>query len=132
MALAPRTGFTMTKESIRIMRTLLLPSLAMQEVRPWRPAVDIYRLNNGWMLKFELAGVNPEDIEVKLRGRRLTVRGVRLDRQWQAGCSIQHMEIAYSSFERAIDLPDDPGDVAIQAEFQNGMLYVHLREEQQP
>jgi HSP20 family protein len=122
----------MTKETIRIMRTLLLPSLAMQEVRPWRPAVDIYRLNNGWLLKFELAGVSPEDIEVKLRDRRLTVRGVRLDRQWQTGCSIQHMEIAYSSFERTVDLPDDPGDVTVQAEFQNGMLYVYLREEHQP
>lgn len=122
----------MTKESIRIINALLLPSIAAETVRPWRPAVDIYRLKNGWMLKFELAGVNPEDIEVTLLGRRLTVRGVRLDRQWQNGCSVHHMEIAYSSFERAVDLPDDPGAVSLQVQFQNGMLYVYLQEGQQP
>ena len=29
----------------------------------WRPATDVYRTRDGWMVKFELAGVEPDDIE---------------------------------------------------------------------
>jgi len=34
----------------------------------WRPAADIYRTRTGWILKFDLAGVRPEDILVQILG----------------------------------------------------------------
>jgi HSP20 family molecular chaperone IbpA len=119
----------MTNETIRILQHFLLPTLQRERLRPWQPAVDIYRLATGWLLKFELAGVDPEDITLSIQGRRLMIRGTRLDRHWQSDCSLQHMEIAYSSFERCVELPDDPGAVSLQGEFKNGMLYVYLEQE---
>ena len=32
----------------------------------WRPAADIYRTRTGWLIKYDLAGVRPEDIEITL------------------------------------------------------------------
>lgn len=32
----------------------------------WYPRADIYRSNEGWLVKLELAGVRQEDIEVTL------------------------------------------------------------------
>src|SRR5438876_6053683 len=113
----------MTNETIHILQSLLLPAIQHGGPRPWQPAVDIYRLASGWLLKFELAGVSAEDISLAVQGRHVVVRGSRLDRHWQSGCSLQHMEIAYSTFERSVELPDDPGPVTVRAEFQNGMLF---------
>ena len=67
--------------------------------------VDIYRTPSGWLLKFDLAGVTPEDIAVSVSGRRITVRGVRRDEVLEQGCSYYRMEIAYCGFERSVDLP---------------------------
>jgi HSP20 family molecular chaperone IbpA len=39
------------------------------------------------------------------------------------------MEIAYSRFERLVELPGDVGAVRIGTEFRNGMLLVNIQKE---
>ena len=73
----------------------------------WHPAVDVYRTANGWILKFDLAGVRLDDIHVHVARRTVTVSGVRRDCLHETGCSHYSMEIRYSGFERTIELPDD-------------------------
>ncbi|MBV9126219.1 MAG: Hsp20/alpha crystallin family protein, partial [Planctomycetes bacterium] len=69
----------MAGDLIRLMQTLFLPAAETFQEVPWRPAVDVYRTRQGWRVKFELAGVRPEDITLTVHGRRLTVQGVRRD-----------------------------------------------------
>lgn len=95
----------------------------------WRPATDVYRLRNGWMVKFELAGVEPDDIELTVHGRFLRVRGRRRDCCMAPDCRQVHMEIAYSRFERQVELPADLTSLSLQTEFRLGMLLVHVRQE---
>ena len=42
-----------------------------------QPAVDIYRCPEGWKIKFDLAGVKLEDVQVLVSEDKLIVRGVR-------------------------------------------------------
>ena len=97
----------------------------------WRPAADVYRTPAGWLLKFELAGVRPEDIELEVRGNRVTLRGVRRDWLLGTDCQYHSLEIAYSSFERTLELPVAPGRAPITTEYQAGMLLVHIRTEEE-
>lgn len=53
----------MTNDTIRTFHALFLPAMHPSGVRPWVPPADIYRLMDGWLLKFELAGVEPENVE---------------------------------------------------------------------
>jgi hypothetical protein len=46
---------------------------------PWQPAADIYRSLTGWLVKFDLAGVRPQDIQVTARDHCLMICGVRRD-----------------------------------------------------
>jgi HSP20 family protein len=97
----------------------------------WQPAADVYRMPVGWLVKFELAGVRREDIDVTVQGRVLTVRGRRRDRcSVQEGCHCYTMEIAYDRFERSLELPCDLGSAAVDAEYRDGMLLVHIRTEE--
>src|SRR4051812_47702929 len=77
------------------------------EEAPWRPPTDVLRTPEGWLVKFELAGVRPEDIDLEVLGRRMTLRGVRRDQCAPEGGVYYQMEIAYSRFERALELPCD-------------------------
>jgi HSP20 family protein len=90
----------------------------------WTPATDIYRTPNGWMVKMELAGVRPEDLELALRGRSLFVRGRRRDCCQGPNCRQLHMEISYSRFERQIDLPPDLEAARISSDYRDGMLHI--------
>src|SRR5689334_11552227 len=95
----------------------------------WQPATDVYVTSEGWLVKLELAGVYPEDVELSVMGRTLRVRGRRRDCCLEPGCRLAHMEIAYSRFERQVELPGDVGYVRITTEFRQGMLLVRIRRE---
>ena len=99
----------MSEDFIRIMHALFLPGAESCRDSPWCPPADVYRGRNGWLVKFELAGVRPEDLELTVHGNRLTLRGVRRDCTALEGCRYYQMEIAYSHFERSLDAALRPG-----------------------
>ena len=43
----------------------------------WTPACDIYEDEEGVALRFELAGVDPKDVEVRFENGTLTLKGER-------------------------------------------------------
>ncbi len=92
----------------------------------WQPAADVYRCRDGWLLKFDLAGVRPEDVEVRIDGRKVIVTGTRRDWRMPDVEEAHMMEISYSHFERSVELLDDIGQAEIQTEYRDGMLLVHL------
>ncbi|HXH11287.1 MAG TPA: Hsp20/alpha crystallin family protein [Alphaproteobacteria bacterium] len=95
----------------------------------WRPQADIYRTQNGWVVKLELAGVQPDDITIWTHGSRLTVSGSRRDRVIAEGWSCYAMEISYSHFERSMDLPFEVEAARLAVECRDGMLLIHVATE---
>ena len=92
----------------------------------WQPAVDLYRCADGWIVKFELAGVRQEDIEVRIQSDGITVIGSRLDRTPFDVREPHLIEISYSRFERFVVLPEAISRANYHASFHDGMLYVHI------
>ena len=130
----------MTKDLIRMMHALFLPGVEAAQDAPWRPNMDVYRTADGWLLKFELAGVRAEDIDLQVLGRRMTLRGVRRDcvlespeqKAGQRSPVVQYrMEIAYCQFERSVELPCDLQRADIKTEFRDGLLLVRVTPHQQ-
>jgi HSP20 family protein len=118
----------MATESMRFVSFILQQEEA-QRTADWHPATDVYRTPTGWLLKFELAGVLPEDIELTVRGRMLRVRGKRRDCCWGEECRQVRMEIAYNRFERQVELPEALEYARIETEFRHGMLLVKVHRE---
>ena len=92
----------------------------------WQPSVDVYRSSQGWKIKFDLAGVKPEDIQVLVSGDNLIVRGVRRDTAMSEGWSYHQLEITYSRFERVLAIPCDLSQATIRSEYVDGWLILHL------
>ncbi len=92
----------------------------------WEPAADIYRTPEGWIIKFDLAGVSAEDLEVLIADDKLIVRGVRRDSFINEGWSYYQLEITYSRFERTISIPCNWTKACISSECREGWLIVNI------
>lgn len=92
----------------------------------WRPLADVYRTRTGWLLKFELAGVQLDDVSVSVVGSSVTVSGVRRDRIVEEDCWHYSMEISYNKFERTVHLPCELSPNDLSVEYKNGLLLVRV------
>jgi HSP20 family protein len=116
----------MSRDLIHLMHALFLPTALSCREALWYPAVDVYRTRKGWLIKFELAGVRVQDIDLQVQGRVLTLRGVRRDRLADEGYTYHRMEIAYSQFERTLELPCPLERADVTSDYRDGMLLVRI------
>jgi HSP20 family protein len=93
----------------------------------FRPAVDCYVTDDPPELTVlvELAGVDPDSIELAAEKRALTISGVR-PRPRVPGQVYQQAEIEYGRFERRIPLGQDIDADAASAAYEAGLLRVTL------
>ncbi|HLY72982.1 MAG TPA: Hsp20/alpha crystallin family protein [Planctomycetota bacterium] len=96
---------------------------------PWAPRADLYRTRGGWLIKVDLAGVHPTQIDVALQGSRLIVSGSRRDEVVKEGWQHYQMEITYSRFERVLELPESGEGWSFHSQYRQGMLLIELKRE---
>lgn len=96
---------------------------------PWTPSADVYRARDGWILKFDLAGVRLGDVTVSICGQRVTISGFRRDWVVEEGCSYYSMEISYNQFERTIEMPSNLDNARVTLEARDGILLVRMMTE---
>ena len=91
------------------------------------PAVDVFYVNEPprAVVNVELAGVNPDEVKVEVRGRELLIVGRRLPPQAK-GRLYQQLEIEHGSFRRIVPLGADVDADAATAEYNDGILEVTL------
>jgi HSP20 family protein len=92
----------------------------------WAPAVDIYEQNGNIVLKAELPGIDPKDVDVKVENNILTLRGERkLDNEVKRE-NYHRVERAYGTFTRSFTLPNVVDTEKIKAEYKDGLLRMTL------
>jgi HSP20 family protein len=107
-------------------RSRFWPLFLSELPSPWEPSADVFRTRDGWLLKFDLAGVRPEDVTVSVSGRMVKVTGVRRDTSVEEGCSYYAMEISYNRFERSLEMPVNLAKARVTIEARNGLLLVRM------
>lgn len=92
----------------------------------WLPAVDVYETDGGVVVIVDLAGVAPEDIDLRLEGRRLFASGHRDPIVSAVPRRIHHLEIPHGRFRIAVDLPSLVDLDRSHAVSHNGLLEIVL------
>ena len=102
--------------------------------RAWAPAVDICENENNIVLKAELPGVDPKDVEVRVEDNTLYLKGERKFEKDTKEENYHRMERSYGSFARSFALPNSIDAEKVAAEYQDGLLTLTLpkREETKP
>jgi HSP20 family protein len=94
--------------------------------RGWSPPMEVAETENAYIVRLEVPGVRPEDIEVTLSGDTLTIKGKRERSEEQKGETYHLIERAYGEFVRSFTLPSAVDPEGISADYKDGVLELRL------
>ena len=93
----------------------------------WVPATDILARGQDLVVLVELAGVDPEDVDLRFNHGLLTVSGTRKSDFDDDEVEFYIRERFYGEFRRVITLPDGTDASQISAEFDDGLVEITVR-----
>src|SRR5260370_27710167 len=88
----------------------------------YEPAIESYIEGDKMVVRAEMPGMDPKDIEVTVSGNMLTIRGSREERHEEKGRDFLQCEISHEQMERSIMLPPGTTGEGIKASYRNGIL----------
>jgi HSP20 family protein len=94
----------------------------------WVPATDIFARGGDLVIRVELAGVDPDDVDLRFHHGVLTVSGTRKSELDEDEVVFYIRERFYGEFRRVITLPDGTDASQISAEFDDGLVEITVRE----
>lgn len=103
-----------------------LPTLQLEEPMEWMPIVNLVEADDEFVLTAELPGMKPEDVEVDVEENVLTLKGEKKAEREEKEGRWHLMERTHGAFERCFTLPRTVEPDRIRADFENGLLRVHL------
>lgn len=92
----------------------------------WLPAIDVYDGKDEFIVKAEVPGIEPDDIDLSVSENVLSVRGERRFEERNEEEGTYRVERRYGRFERAIALPQNCDADNIEATYENGVLEVRV------
>jgi HSP20 family protein len=124
------------REFDRLFREAFSPIFGESDLssRTWMPPVDIFETDGEVVLKAELPGVKPEDVELRVENNTLFLRGERRFEKEVNEENYHRVERSYGSFSRSFTLPSSIDSEKVKAEYKDGLLTLTMpkREEAKP
>lgn len=90
------------------------------------PAVNVWVAADGATATMEIAGIKPEDIDISVAGKTLTVRGSRKPEETGEDEQYHRRERWYGQFSRSLELPFNVEAGKVKARYSKGALSVEL------
>jgi HSP20 family protein len=100
----------------------------------WLPAVDVFDTKDSVVLKAELAGMDPDEIQIEVEDNVLTIKGERKFEETVDEERYYRVERRFGSFQRNLALPQGVKPEDISAAYEDGILTVTVPkvEEEKP
>jgi len=121
LSLVPMVFGDFEKEFNRIMNN---QELSIQSASDWQPKIDILNEANQFVVKVDIPGVDPKDIDIAVNRNSLTIKGERETEREEKKENFVCYERSKGSFYRYITLPETADAEKIIAESKNGVLKI--------
>jgi len=92
----------------------------------WTPDVEVSDSGREIVVKAEVPGMGPEDIDVRVSGNVLTLSGEKKEETEEKKEGYYRSERRFGSFLRTIDLPTGARADEVTAEYDKGILTVKI------
>jgi len=102
------------------------PLRRAEDGREWLPSIDVSETKNELVIKAELPGLDPKDIDISMNNGYLTIKGEKKHEKEEKDENYHLIERSYGSFTRSVRLPREVQNDKITASFKNGVLRVTL------
>src|SRR5579863_6418938 len=125
------------REFDRLFRGAFGPAAVGEEeasTRTWAPPVDIFENGDNLVLKAELPGINPDDVEIRVEDNTLYLKGERKFDNEVKEQNYHRVERTYGTFTRTFSLPNSIDSEKVAAEYKDGVLTLTMpkKEEAKP
>jgi len=129
VAVKPQVPSVFVDESIdRLINRFFGPEVSFGPFRDSvenRPAVNIVETEQAFRIELAAPGLNKEDFNIKLEKDTLSI-SAKKETTTVEGEKVKVREFAYSSFQRNFNLPKTVNAEAIEARYENGVLFLTL------
>lgn len=98
----------------------------------WNPAVNIYETDDSILVLAEIAGVSPDEINIKYEANRLLVWGERRQLVPENIRAVHRMEIQMGQFAFVVELPGTVSAQDAEARLETGILQIRLPKQSAP
>jgi len=92
----------------------------------WKPQMDIYEIPEEIIIIAEIAGVNKENLGIKINSKAVKIYGYRTELPHVENIKYRLAEIRYDKFERTLFLPAPIDTDKVTASYINGFLQIKL------
>jgi len=93
--------------------------------RAW-PPIDVAEKDDAILVRAEVPGIKPEEIEISVYGNTLTISGEKKEAKEDKSDGFYHVESSYGAFHREVALPTDVDERKIEAVCKDGVLSITL------
>jgi HSP20 family protein len=100
--------------------------MAQMDSANWLPDVEVVSQPNDLVVRVDLPGILPDDIDISINDGLLTIAGERTMEQRDEQDGFVRTERSYGSFMRTVILPDGADETRIEAKFDNGVLEIDV------
>jgi HSP20 family protein len=99
--------------------------------RRWVPAIDLVEAEDHYILRADLPGLAPDDVDLEVEDNVLTISGERAAQHEVANGGFYRLERSSGKFRRALTLPEGVDLENIVANFDNGVLEISIPKPEQ-
>jgi HSP20 family protein len=125
--MAERSGFAPERDIFETMRELMRwPFDEGLMGDAYAPQIDVSETDGERVIRAEMPGLNPEDVDISLQNGNLVLKGEKKRENEDQGENYYHVERSYGSFYRSVPVPEDITENDVKASFKNGVLTVRV------
>ena len=92
----------------------------------FQPAIDVSETDEEFVVKGEIPGIDPKELDVSVTGQVLTIKGEKQEEKEEKDEGTYRKERRFGSFSRSITIPCEIQEDKIEAKFQNGVISLRL------
>ena len=92
----------------------------------WVPALDVSETKDAVIVRADVPGIDPKELEITVSGNTLTIRGEKKQEKEEKGENFYRVERSYGSFVRTIQIPVEVETDKVEASYKNGVLKITL------
>jgi HSP20 family protein len=92
----------------------------------WMPALELVNAGDNFVLKAQLPGIDPKDVDVQVTREAISISGERRCENTEEKPGCVRSEFRYGKFHRVLSLPAPIQNDSVQAECKDGILTLTL------
>lgn len=92
----------------------------------YSPKAELTETNEAYVLKLELPGISPDNLDIQATRDAVTISGERQDTHTTEKDGIRRPEFSYGSFHRVIPVPSAIQNTDVKANYEAGILTLTL------